>query len=98
MENQLNIHLTNMEVEMRKIIKITNDIGSFMKEARERSGMTQFEVAKKSGYTTQTLSNIEQNKNSVNVNTLLAICTSIGVKVELHFEDRQNIKLKELPA
>lgn len=83
---------------MRKVIQTTNDLGGFIKEARERVPMTLEAVASKSGFTTQTLSNLEKNRGSVNLNTLLAVATSIGVKVELHFEDRQNVKIKELPA
>lgn len=83
---------------MRKVIQTTNDLGGFIKEARERAAMTLEAVASKSGYTTQTLSNLEKNRGSVNLNTLLAVATTIGVKVELNFEDRQKPILKELTA
>lgn len=83
---------------MRKVIQTTNDLGGFIKEARERAAMTLEAVASKSGYTTQTLSNLEKNRGSVNLNTLLAVATTIGVKVELNFEDRQKPIIKELTA
>lgn len=83
---------------MRKVIQTTNDLGGFIREARERAAMTLEAVASKSGYTTQTLSNLEKNRGSVNMNTLLAVATTIGVKVELNFEDRQKPIIKELTA
>ena len=87
-----------MEVLMRKVIQTTNDLGGFIREARDRAGMTLEAVSLKSGYTTQTLSNLEKNRGSVNLNTLLAVATTIGVKVELNFEDRQKPIIKELTA
>lgn len=81
---------------MRKLIQVTNDVGGFMKEVRERQGLTQEKVSMKSGFTTQTIANLEKNKGSMNMSTLLAIATSIGVKVELNFEDKQNVKIREL--
>ena len=83
---------------MRKVIQTTNDLGGFIREARDRAGMTLEAVSLKSGYTTQTLSNLEKNRGSVNLNTLLAVATTIGVKVELNFEDRQKPIIKELTA
>jgi transcriptional regulator with XRE-family HTH domain len=85
-----------MEVVMRKLIQVTSDVGAFMKEVRERQGLTQEKVSMKSGFTTQTIANLEKNKGSMNMSTLLAIATSIGVKVELNFEDKQNVKIREL--
>jgi transcriptional regulator with XRE-family HTH domain len=86
-----------MEV-LKKTIQTTNDLGEFMKSARERSGLTIEAVALKSGFTTQTIANLEKNRGSVNLNTLLAVATTIGVKVEVNYEDRKNIKIRELTA
>lgn len=86
-----------MEV-LKKKIMTSNDIGPFIYMARMKAKMTLEYVAKKSGYTNQTVSNLEKNKGSVNVNTLLAIATVVGVRLEINFEDKNNIKIKELSA
>lgn len=83
---------------MKKIIQTSNDLGGFIKLARERAQLTIEFVSLKSGFTTQTIANLEKNRGSVNLNTLLAVATVVGVKVELNLEDRQNIKIKELSA
>ena len=79
---------------MRKVIQTTNDLGGFIKEARERAQMTLEAVASRSGYTTQTLSNLEKHRGSVNLNTLLSVATSFCVKVELNFEDKHKPIIK----
>jgi transcriptional regulator with XRE-family HTH domain len=86
-----------MEVLKKKIIT-SNDLGPFMFMARTKAKMTLEYVAQKSGFTSQTVSNLEKNQGSVNVNTLLAIATVIGVKIEVNFEDKNNLKIKELSA
>jgi transcriptional regulator with XRE-family HTH domain len=81
---------------MHKTLQTTNDLGHFIREARERSEMSIKRVSVKSGYTEQTITNLEKNRGSVNLATLLAIATAIGVKVSVSFEDRSNPIVKEL--
>ena len=81
---------------MYKILEKTHDIGTFMREARERAKLSIKKVSDKSGFTEQTVTNLEKNRGSVNVATLLAVATAIGVKVAVSFEDRENPIVKEL--
>jgi len=71
---------------MKTVIQTSNDVGNFLKAAREKAGMTQDQVSKRSGFTNQTIYNMENNKGSLNLSTVLAIATSIGVKIELNYE------------
>jgi transcriptional regulator with XRE-family HTH domain len=82
-----------MEVSRKTIITMS-DVGNYIKAAREKCGLTIEFVSLKSGFTTQTISNLEKNRGSVNLNTLLAVATVVNVKLELNFEDRQNVKIK----
>lgn len=81
---------------MHKVLQTTNDLGSFMREARERSKMSIKKVSEKSGFTEQTITNLEKNRGSVNLFTLLSVATAINVKVAVTFEDRENPTVKEL--
>lgn len=86
-----------MEVLKKKIIT-SNDLGPFIFMARTKAKMTMAHVAKKAGFSIETVSNLEKNKGSVNVNTLLAIATVLGVKIEVNYEDKTSIKIKEISA
>lgn len=81
---------------MKKVIQTSNDVGDFIREARDRAGLTRKQVSKKSGYNLMSIYNMEKNKCSMNLSTVLAIATSIGVKVEFSFEDKLNVKIKEV--
>jgi transcriptional regulator with XRE-family HTH domain len=76
---------------MKKTIQTTNDLGPFIRTAREHKKMTLEVVSSKSGFTCQTISNLEKNRGSVNVNTLLAVATVVGVRVEISFEETMGV-------
>lgn len=85
-----------MEASNRKTIITLNEVGNFIKAAREKSEFTIEHVALKSGFTTQTISNLEKNRGSVNLNTLMAVAVVVGVKLELTYQGKQpQLKLKE---
>lgn len=76
---------------MKKTIQTTNDLGPFIRTARDHKKLTLEQVSAKSGFTCQTISNLEKNRGSVNVNTLLAVATVVGVRVEISFEEMMGV-------
>ena len=61
-------------------------MGIKIKERREELGMTQEELAQKSGISRQTISSIETGKyENVLVGTLASIATALGTTVEKIF-------------
>lgn len=80
---------------MKKVLQTSNDLGTFMREARKRSGKSVNHVALKSGYSSQTITNMELNRGSIVLTTLFAVAKVIGVEIELKFDEKNNIYTKE---
>ncbi len=57
------------------------NIGFRLRERRQRLGLTLDEVARQTGLTKGFLSEVERNRASPSVNSLLAICDVLGIKV-----------------
>jgi transcriptional regulator with XRE-family HTH domain len=53
-----------------------------LKEIRERSGLSQTDLAKKIGVTPSHFSNIEKGKRGISTETLSAVLQVLGVKIE----------------
>ena len=51
-------------------------------ELRAKSGLSQVELAERSGITQQQLSKLERGENC-NLNTFLKVCASLGMEVQL---------------
>lgn len=68
-------------------------LGSSLKNAREESGLTQEEVAKKLYVTRQTISRWEQNKTLPNINVLVELSQTYDISLdELIHENNQPIE------
>ncbi|MBK7475340.1 MAG: helix-turn-helix transcriptional regulator [Haliscomenobacter sp.] len=63
-----------------------NPIGSLIKTARQQAGLTQEELAKRSGTTKNYISRIENNKSDIELGTLLKI-------IEIGLGKRMNIQI-----
>jgi len=83
-----------MEAQI-KTVETVGHVGEFLRKIRKDSGHTIESVAAKAGVTNQTITNMEFNKGAINLRTLLAVAGSLGVKIILNFEDRENIKVIE---
>jgi DNA-binding XRE family transcriptional regulator len=56
-----------------------------LREAREKSGLTQSELATRSGVPQETISKIESGKRNVELNTLISLGNALGKKVRIEF-------------
>lgn len=64
-------------------IETPRQAGDYLKEIRKKRGMTQAQLAEKSGFTIMTLQNVESGRTSYNMNTFLAIASVLGVDLYL---------------
>ena len=58
-------------------------IGQQLKEAREKSGMTQLELYEKSRITPYTISQLENGRASANTDTIQKLQKALGIKFEI---------------
>lgn len=63
--------------------------GLRLKEVRERIGMSQYRLAKVSGISQSTISDIENGKMSPSVDTMYRLCSALGVTLSEFFSDEQ---------
>ena len=62
------------------------DIGSRLREERERGGLSQRELARRLGVSASLISQIESGQSKPSVSTLYAIVTELGVSVDRIFD------------
>jgi len=60
-----------------------NDIGRSIAERRDTLGVTQARLAKLSGVSVHTLSNLETGEGNVTLETLLKVATTLGYQVRV---------------
>ena len=58
-------------------------IGARIKELRERKGITQMQLAEKTGYSQSNIGRIENGKYSVGLDILAVIAKALDARVEL---------------
>lgn len=58
------------------------DLGAFIKDHRKKAGLTQLELADLAGVGKTTVFDIEKNKETVRLNSLLAVLRVLNIKVE----------------
>ncbi len=62
-----------------------NGLGKVIKALRKSRGLTQLELAQKSGMERTSICNIELGKQTLNVQTINAIADVLGYRVEVRF-------------
>ena len=62
-------------------IKTLQDLSDVFKKIREEEGLSQFALAKMSGYGTNTIGNIEKMRVGANYLTLVDILESVGYEL-----------------
>lgn len=58
------------------------DLGTFIKDHRNKAGLTQLELADLAGVGKTTVFDIEKNKETVRLNNLFAVLRVLNIKVE----------------
>lgn len=61
----------------------TKSIGEQLKEAREKAGLTQLELYEKSKITPYTISQLENGKEGVNLDTILKLQKALNIKFSI---------------
>ncbi len=62
--------------------QINIDIGHRIQQSREKTGLTQEQLAEQINRTTQFISSIERGISGISIETILNICTILGVSTE----------------
>jgi transcriptional regulator with XRE-family HTH domain len=78
-------------IEEKKLIALSLQIH----EKREKSGLTQKQVAEKAKITQQQLSKVENGINC-NILTFLKVCEALGLEFELHSPVKRQKKLVKI--
>ena len=71
-------------------------IGVILKAYREKKGLNQAEIAKRAGISTSMLSQIERSVVSPSIETLFAVCSSLGMDITHLFRtisDRHQVRI-----
>lgn len=66
-----------------------NDVGLLIRETRNELGITQEELAKKTGISQSSISRIENGSSVPSLSTLKKIGDSIGKRVVINYEDSE---------
>ncbi len=76
-------------------------LGRWLKEARHEAGLSQVEVARRSGVDRSYLSDLERDRQSPSVNVLVRVCKAIGVspaKIFAKWEREEKLNQKPRKA
>ena len=78
---------------MRTLVQSQKALGRAVRDARRRQGLTQRNVAEKAGIGQPTVSNVERGTQSVTLDTLLRILSTL--RLELIIQDRAPLPLQD---
>ncbi len=66
------------------LIKSTKDIGSLIKETRQKQNLTQAELAQLSNLGTRFISDLENGKPTCEIEKVLKVIFNLGIKLEVN--------------
>ena len=76
--------MTKKGVEMKStLIDDRNRLGLRIKQLRKEQGLTQFQLAEKTGLKQQNLARIERGKHSTGQDILSSIATALGKRIDI---------------
>lgn len=68
-------------------LAITTDsmdkVGVFLRQERERLGLTELDITARIGVARKTVKDIEANKNQMRLSTLVTIAEALGLEIEI---------------
>lgn len=70
-----------LKIQEEALFALPREIGEKIREARERSALTQKKLAKKLGISQQIISRIESGKHNISLGTLDKVCRGLGIPV-----------------
>jgi len=74
------------------------DLGEMLRKTRKEKGVSISELAKKTGYTKSFISQVERNKTSPSINSLMKLASALEIRLtDLFREDeiRKNVLIKK---
>lgn len=73
-------------IEESVLLANRKKVGQQLKEARESQGLSQEELAEKTGFIQSTISKIEAGKWSVSLDMLFVVCEKLGITIKFEKE------------
>jgi HTH-type transcriptional regulator/antitoxin HipB len=79
---------------MNKIIRSPNQLGSLIRSSRKKSGLTQGDLADKTGLWQETISKIETGNKATKIETILKVIAMLDL--DLSISDRQRTNIEDI--
>ncbi len=76
----------NKSLPKEPVSKICQEIGEKIRDAREKSNLTQRQLAKKMKVSQQIISRIESGRQNVSLETLESICAALGFSLNIELK------------
>ena len=73
------------------------DLGLRVRECRKQRGMTQEELAAKTGISASFLGHVERGSRVASIDTLVALCNTLGVKADYLLAASLNVYESSMP-
>lgn len=70
-----------IQIQEEPLFSLPREVGEKIREAREKSGLTQKKIAEKLGISQQIISRIESGMHNISLETLEKVCRSLGMPI-----------------
>lgn len=81
---------------MQQIVRLPSQLGSIIQSQRLRQGLTQSELANKTGTQQKTISAIENGSEGTKLDTLLSVIASLGLDMQIVPRQRDNKSIEDV--
>lgn len=81
---------------MRQIVRLPSQLGSIIQSERLRQGLTQSELAGRTGSQQKTISAIENGSEGTKLDTLLSVIASLGLDMQIVPRQRDSKSIEDV--
>ena len=81
---------------MQQIVRLPSQLGSTIQSERLRQGLTQSELASRTGTQQKTISAIENGSEGTKLDTLLSVIASLGLDMQIVPRERDSDSIEDV--
>ena len=81
---------------MQQIVRLPSQLGSIIQSKRLREGLTQSELASRTGTQQKTISAIENGSEGTKLDTLLSVIASLGLDMQIVPRQRDSMSIEDV--
>ncbi|PQM27227.1 transcriptional regulator [Sphingopyxis lindanitolerans] len=81
---------------MQQIVRLPSQLGSIIQIERLRQGLTQSELASRTGTQQKTISSIENGSEGTKLDTLLSVIASLGLDMQIVLRKRDSKSIEDV--